>query len=203
MNKISGRKIAYWIVSVLLFLVLAFLYYRRYHSLLHSLSLILPAIIMPVLFKNFKPESIFRCLSLETALLPYISFRPDFTLTTFGFSDFKNRLQVVIMFANHIRILAPLIVIAILFSYLANKEYKFKFNVKYILITIAAIILFVAPLIKIALSDICLFVFIYLCIFVIAELSEKNIYKENRYMFLTDIPFYFLVITAYFNLCIA
>ena len=78
-------------------------------------------------------------------------------------------------------------------------EFNLKKCRKYIPLAIILPVLFVTGVVLNPLADICLFAFTVIIIAILKDISESYIYENNESL-LINLPFYFLALTAIFQI---
>ena len=198
-KKSTTEYINIAVSAVLTFLLLSLYIYEK-RSLSHFAVLIVLTLLISIFTKSFRSESVFRTVAAEIAFLPYISFHIDMGRRVFDFTGIKAFYQVCIMYSGLLRIYIPLGAIILLIIFLQKEtEFNLKKCRKYIPLAIILPVLFVTGVVLNPLADICLFAFTVIIIAILKDISESYIYENNESL-LINLPFYFLALTAIFQI---
>ena len=198
-KKSTTEYINIAVSAVLTFLLLSLYIYEK-RSLSHFAVIIVLTLLISVFTKSFRSESVFRTVAAELAFLPYISFRIDMGRNVFDFTGIKAFYQVCIMYSVLLRIYVPLGAIILLIIYMQKEtEFNLKKCRKYIPLALILPVLFVTGVVLNPLADICLFAFTVIIIAILKDISESYIYENNESL-LINLPFYFLALTAIFQI---
>ncbi len=198
-KKSTTEYINIAVSAVLTFLLLSLYIYEK-RSLSHFAVIIVLTLLISVFTKSFRSESVFRTVAAELAFLPYISFRIDMGRNVFDFTGIKAFYQVCIMYSVLLRIYVPLGAIILLIIFMQKEtEFNLKKCRKYIPLALILPVLFVTGVVLNPLADICLFAFTVIIIAILKDISESYIYENNESL-LINLPFYFLALTAIFQI---
>ena len=198
-KKSTTEYINIAVSAVLTFLLLSLYIYEK-RSLSHFAVLIVLTLLISVFTKSFRSESVFRTVAAEIAFLPYISFHIDLGRSVFDFTGIKAFYQVCIMYSVLFRIYIPLGAIILLIIFMQKEtEFNLKNCRKYIPLAIILLVLFVTSVVLNPLANICLFAFTVIIIAILKDISESYIYEKNESL-LINLPFYFLALTAIFQI---
>ena len=198
-KKSTTEYINIAVSAVLTFLLLSLYIYEK-RSLSHFAVIIVLTLLISIFTKSFRSESVFRTVAAELAFLPYISFRIDMGRNVFDFTGIKAFYQVCIMYSVLLRIYVPLGAIILLIIFMQKEtEFNLKKCRKYIPLALILPVLFVTGVVLNPLADICLFAFTVIIIAILKDISESYIYENNESL-LINLPFYFLALTAIFQI---
>lgn len=190
----NSRKIMYaaWPVLVL---PLVFLYFH-YRGLLELSLLILLTILTLIHPRAFSPLAFFRTLVVEIALLPVMPHSVDLSELSVSVPDLKWFFQVLITFSLLFRFVIPVFCVMFIAAYEMHERIELK---KYLPFFGIMIFSFVIAVFIPALYSFAFYLFHFMIVVIIADVCEGCLYK-NRYSLITNLPYFFLYLTAIYRL---
>lgn len=194
MKKLNNKKIIY-AVWTFLALPLAFLCFH-YRGLLGLFVLMILTVLTLILPRAFSPLSFFRILVVEIALLPAIPYSINLSELSVSLPDLKWFFQVLITFSLLFRFVIPVFCVMFIAAHELHEKIEFK---KYIPFYVIMFLSFVIATFAPTLYEVVYFLYNYSIVVIIADICEGYLYK-NRYNFISNFPYFFLYLTAIYQL---
>lgn len=193
MKSLNQKKIMD-ILSMVLILFL--LFYMGKNSISRLILIITLTIPIFLTTKSFSPISLFRILSVETALLP-ADYSARFIIKFQSIiGEYKDYFRTDISFSKTAQIFFPIFMILIICVKIMHDQNIIK---KYIPFAVVMAILFIIGIIFPVIRNLCQFLFLYTATFAVIHLSEIYLYNKCSSL-LNHLPFFFLYMTALLNI---
>ena len=194
MKKLNNKKFIYTVWAILT-LPLAFLCFH-YRGLLGMFVLMILTVLTLILPKAFSSLSFFRNLVVVIALLPAIPYSVNLSELAVSVPDLKWFFQVLITFSLLFRFVIPVFCVLFIAAHELHEEINLKkYFPFYGIMALSFVIASFVP----ALYSVVYFLYNYSIVVIIADLCEGYLYK-NRYSFISNLPYFFLYLTAIYRL---